>query len=99
MRRITKKEIEKRAIMEIINYFEQQIDAIIKQSVIELRKINELKKIQGLQTKKRIDQDCVRNAIKTINNNGHSSPSERTGGKIKKETEPEIHTQKNTEVV
>ena len=38
MHKITKKEIEKRAVMEIINYFEPQIEAIIRQSVVELNK-------------------------------------------------------------
>lgn len=55
MRRLTKREIEKRAVMEIISYFEPQIDAVIKQSVVELERINGLKEIQGLHTKVRID--------------------------------------------
>ena len=95
MHKITKKVLEKRAVMEIINYFEPQIEAIIRQSVVELNKINELKKIQGLHTKKRIDQDCIKNAIKTINNNGHSSVSKQTGGMIPKEKRNEKHPKKD----
>jgi len=85
MRHLTDREVEKRAVMELIDYFEPQIDTVIKQSVVELAKMNEIKKIQGLASKVRIDQDCVKNAIKTINSNGHSSLSEKTGGMVQKE--------------
>lgn len=90
---ITNKDIEKRAIWELIGYFEKQIDAVIKQSVIELDKLNELKEIQGLDTKSRIDKHCVRNAINTINSDDYSSASEGTGGIIKREEKIEKHSQ------
>lgn len=80
MRMITNKDIEKRAIWELIDYFENQIDAVIKQSLIELDKLNELKEIQGLDVKSRIDKYCVRNAIITINSDDYSSTSEEIGG-------------------
>jgi hypothetical protein len=89
MRRITKREIEKRAVMQIINHFEQQIESVIKQSVIEFEKINELKKIQGLHTKKRIDEDCIRNAIKHIYGKRHSDLPKK-GRKVIKEKKEEI---------
>lgn len=85
MRMMTNKDIEKRAIWELIDYFETQIDLVIKQSVIELNKLNELKEIQGLDTKSRIDKYCVRNAINTINSDDYSSVSEGTGGALKRE--------------
>lgn len=91
MRKLTDREIEKIAIMEIINYFEPQIDAVIQQSAIELEKLNKLKKIQGLNTKMRIDRVCIKNAIKTINSKRHSSSSEKTGGIPKKEGKFEKH--------
>ena len=94
MRKITKREIEKRAVMEIINYFEPQIDSVIKQSVVELEKINDLKEIQGLHPKIRIDQDCIRNAIKTLNSNSDYE-SQKNGGKYKKIGEKNVlHTPK-----
>lgn len=93
MRMLTNKDIEKRAIWELIGYFETQIDLVIKQSVIELNKLNELKEIQGLDTKSRIDKYCIRNAIKTINSDGYSSASEGTGGMIRREEEFEKHSQ------
>lgn len=83
MRILTKREIEKRAVMEIINYFEPQIDSVIKQSAIELEKINDLKEIQGLHQKVRIDQYCIRNAIKTLNSNSDCE-SQKNGGRYKK---------------
>jgi hypothetical protein len=94
MRKLTHREVEKRAVMKLIDHFESQIDAVIKQSVAELDKINELKIIQGLHTKKRIDQDCIKNAIKTINSNMHSNLSEKTGGNKKVGEINEKHPQK-----
>jgi hypothetical protein len=86
MREITGKEIEKRAIMEIIDYFEPMIINVIRQSEIELQKLNEIKKMQGINSKVRIDKECVINAIKNINMDNHSkSVSFDTGGMIKKE--------------
>jgi len=94
MRMITNKDIEKRAIWELIDYFETQIDAVIKQSVIELNILNKLNEIQGLDPKSRIDKECIRNAIKTLNSDGYSSMSERTGGITKREENFEKHSQK-----
>ena len=93
MRMMTNKDIEKRAIWELIDHFETQIDAVVKQSLIELEKLNELNEIQGIDPKARIDKYCVRNAINTINSDEYSSASEGTGGIIKKEGEIEKHSQ------
>jgi len=90
---ITNKDIEKRAIWELIGYFETQIDAVIKQSVIELNKLNKLNEIQGLDPKSRIDKECIKNAIKTINSDDYSSMFERTGGIIKREEKFERRSQ------
>ena len=95
MRKLTHREVEKRAVMEVIDYFEPQIDAVIKQSIVELDKLNVLKQSQGLAPKVRIDRECIKNAINTINSNGYSSLSEKTGGIIKKkEKKFEKHPQK-----
>jgi len=72
MRKITNHEIEKRAIMEIIKYFEPQIETVIKQSVNELEKLNECRIAQSLDPKIRIDEYCIKNAIKTINSKDDS---------------------------
>lgn len=94
MRKLTGREVEKRAVMEVIDYFEPRVDALIQQSIIELEKLNEIKKIQGLDPKARIDRDCIKNAIKSINSINNSSLSEKTGGMIKKkEREYEKHSQ------
>lgn len=42
MRDLTNRDIEKRAVMEFISYFEKQIDLVISQSVKELDKKNRL---------------------------------------------------------
>lgn len=73
MRKLTNKQIEKRAVMELITYFEKQVEKVIIQSKIELSKLNRAKRSQGIYQKTRIDKDCIVNAIKTINSNEHSS--------------------------
>ena len=93
MRMMTNRDIEKRAIWELIGYFENQIDLVIKQSVIELNKLNRLNEIQGLDPKVRIDKECVRNAINTINSDGYSSMSQGAGGMLKRERNFEKHSQ------
>ena len=100
MHDLTERDIEKRAVMEIICYFEEQMNMVISQSARELEKRNKFHDIQGVKKKQRIDSECVREAIKTLNNNGHSSLSERTGGIIQKvKKKNETHTHENTEVV
>lgn len=93
MRSITHKDIEKRAIWELIGYFENQIDLVIKQSVTELNNLNKLNKIQGLDQKSRIDKECIRNAINTIIANGYCSTSAGTGIITKRERTFEKHLQ------
>ena len=89
--------VEKRAVMELICYAEEQIDLVIRQSKKELERRNELCEPHGLKRRERIDDRCVKEAIKSINNNGHSSSSERTGGKTR-EAKTDKHSQENTEV-
>ena len=96
MHGLTKKDIEKCAVLEFISYFEEQMNMVISQSAKELDRKNKMYQNQGIKQKRRIGLECVKNAIKTINNNGHSSASERAGGKFKKESE--THSQENTEV-
>ena len=97
MHNLTSMDIEKRAVMEFISYFEEQMNMVISQSAKELKKRNKLNGVQGLRQCQRIDRECVRDAIKTINNNGYSSSSERTGGKPPKE-KIKKHSQESTEV-
>lgn len=84
MRELTGKDIEKRAVMELIGYCEALIDRVILQSVEEMNKLNKQKKIQSLYQKKRIDVECIRRAIKTINAREYPSSSEKTGGILSK---------------
>lgn len=80
MYEVTGKEVEKRAVMELIANIEFQVNAIVKQSMIELQKLNELRRIQKICPKERIDEDCIRRAIKTLNTGAYPIMSERTGG-------------------
>jgi len=61
------------------------IDIIIAQSIHEFDDLNSLRKTQGLPEKTRIDRECVKRAIKSINKDIYSFLSERTGGKIQEE--------------
>jgi arsenate reductase-like glutaredoxin family protein len=79
----TKKDVEKEAVIELIRYFEIQIDEVINQSIIELKKINQFKNLQGLKTKKRIDKHCIKKAINVINDKNNFSPV-KIGGEIQK---------------
>jgi hypothetical protein len=97
MHDLTEKEIEKRAVMEFICYFEELMNMVISQSIEELEKKNKFNEIQGLRQMERIDRDCIKNAIKSINNNNYSFVSEWTGGKSKKEIRKK-HLQESTEV-
>jgi len=92
MREITNKEVEKRAVMEVINYAEEQIDEIIFQCIKELEKLNELRQMQGINKKKRIDGACVRCAIRILYHENYSPLSEKTGGKQKKKKKIEKHS-------
>ena len=98
MRNVTGREVEKRAVSEFITYFEEQIDMVIRQSAKELDRRNGLEEIQGVRPQARIDRECIKKAIKNINNNNNRRPSKRTGGN--KEVKKKIpHSQENTEVV
>jgi hypothetical protein len=97
MHELTNTDIEKRAIMEFISYFETQMNLVILQSKKELNKKNELNRIQGLKEKKRIDFECIKDAIKIINNIQHSTNSKKGG--TKQEKKNNLQLPKNTEFV
>jgi Glu-tRNA(Gln) amidotransferase subunit E-like FAD-binding protein len=82
---ITRKHVEKSAVFELLSYIEEEMKKVILQSKIEHKKLNELKKIQGLYQKNRIDKDCIKNVIKTINRNSDSPSASLNGArKVKK---------------
>ena len=90
MRQLTQRDIEKRAVAEVINYFEPLIDTVIQQSNVELDKLNEYRIAQGLEPKKRIDQECIKKAITVLNSEKHS-PSIVYGGERKERKKCETH--------
>jgi len=97
MHTLIRTDIEKRAVMRFISYFEVQMDLVISQSKKELDKKNKLNKIQGLKEKKRVDEECIIDAIKIINNIYHSTNSKKGG--TKQEKKNKMHLPKNTEFV
>ena len=91
---LTGKPVEKTAIFELTTYFEKEIKKVILQSKIELTKINKLKEKQGLYHKNRIDQDCIKNAIKSLNEKNISNPaSTKDAGKVIKKRKESIEVQ------
>ena len=97
MHDLTNSDIEKRAVVELISYFEGQMDLLAEEIKKELEKKNAFYEVQGLKKKHRIDRECVRNAIKSINNKTNSSLSKRTGGNLPR-AKKEKHLPENTEV-
>jgi Glu-tRNA(Gln) amidotransferase subunit E-like FAD-binding protein len=87
MRELTKLNVEKTAIFDIINYFEPEINKVITQSVKELENLNKLKEIQGLYQKNRIDKECIQNAIKTLNKNNDTHPTQNSVRSVKEKKE------------
>ena len=98
MHDLTGVHIEKRAVMEFIRYFEEQMDRVISQSARELERRNGFNGIQGLRPNQRIDQECVRDAIKAISNNNNPSLPGRAGGNTRRKPENIKHPHENTEV-
>jgi len=85
MHTLTNREVEKAAVLEMFNYLEKLTDSVISQSIHEFDDLNSIRKTQGLPEKTRIDRECVKRAIKSINKDTSSVLSERTGGKIQEE--------------
>lgn len=67
MHELTGMNVEKMAVMELIFYLENLVDEIARQSVKEFHQLNNLRKIQGLYQKNRIDRTCISQAIKHLN--------------------------------
>ena len=89
MHSLTGMNVEKRAVMELIIYFEASIDKVILQAEKELEQLNSRKKIQGLYEKSRIDAECIQRAINNLNAGAYPPSSERTGG-LKQEGEKNV---------
>ena len=87
MHELTGLSVEKSAIFELASFFEDEIEKVILQSNKELKKLNDLKEIQGLYQKNRIDRDCIRNAIKNIYKEDDSYLPSNDGRKVKEKKE------------
>jgi DNA repair ATPase RecN len=75
--------VESSAVIELTNYFEEEIKKVVLQIKEELQKLNGLKEIQGLYQKNRIDRDCIKNAIKTLNTKNDSHPTQECVRSVK----------------
>ena len=93
MHDLTGLDVETTAVHVLTNYIEKEIKKVIIQSKAELKKHNNLKKIQGIYQKNRIDSDCLKNAIKTLNTNCDSKPASNDAGKLVKENKEDFEVQ------
>ena len=80
MRELTKRKIEKRAVFEIVNFIEEQVDKIILQSLKEFDDLNKARESQNMHKKVVLDAHCVKRAIKNIYSNNYYILPERAGG-------------------
>lgn len=85
MHKLSNKEVEKRAVMILIQHIEKIVDEIIFQGVKELDKSNQLRKIQGIDKKKRLDEYSINAAINNINLKQDISSTKIGGEKKEKE--------------
>lgn len=93
MRKLTNREVEKGAVLEIINYNENLTDKVIYQSMHELDALNTDREKQGLPKKTRMNRECIKRAIKSINDDMLTSLSERAGGTLSEKGEKNVeHT-------
>lgn len=87
MHELTGLNVETTAVHELTSYIGSEIEKVIIQSKTELKKLNNLKEIQGLYQKNRIDRDCIINAIKTINTKKDSRLTQNSVRKVKEKKE------------
>jgi len=80
MRELTKRKIEKRAVFEIVNFVEEQVDKIILQSLREFDNLNKARESQNMHKKAVPDVHCVKRAIKNIYSNNYYILPEKAGG-------------------
>jgi hypothetical protein len=66
LRKITGKDVDRMAVMELIIHLEQYVDQIAAQCIKEHENLNSMRKTQGLYQKARIDRLCILNAIKHL---------------------------------
>lgn len=90
MHELTGAAVEKAAVFELTSYFENQMTKVILQSKDELEKLNQLKKIQGLYQKNRIDRDCIKNAIKSLSEEDNSHLPFDGGSVVKEKKDKEV---------
>ena len=94
MRELTKRKIEKRAVFEIVNFIEEQIDRIILQSLKEFDNLNKARESQNIHKKVVLDAHCVKQAIKNIYSNNYYILPKRAGGDKREEgNEEDKHSQ------
>ena len=93
MHALTDCAIEKRAVFELASYLESQIVIITKIGEEELRRQNELRKIQSLPVKKRIGPKYIQEAIKNISIVSDSPKPEKAGGILKNKEVEKYGTQ------
>ena len=76
----TGQSVTKKAVFQLINYWEKQITENIEQLPHILQEINKNREIQGLEPLKRINTKMINEAIKTYKQTDANHSSEQNGG-------------------
>lgn len=92
---LTGQSVTKKAVFQLINYWEQQIQKNIEQLPNILQEINKQRETQGLDPLKRINKEMIEQAIHNYKNTDANTTSKNNGGKQqRKTTKNEIASEK-----
>lgn len=91
----TGQSITKKAVFQLIDYWEKQIQENIEKFPEILNEINEQRKIQGLKPKKRIDKNIVQQAINNYKNTDANTELQKNGGKQEEKQNKKLASEKH----
>lgn len=90
--RVTNKEVERRASIELADFLEKQVKNLVNQIGNMHNHLNKQREKQKLYTKKRIDKDCVEEVIKNLSLNNIIELPEKAGGKKEEKRKKNMQT-------
>lgn len=90
----TGQSITKKAIFQLINYWEEEIKESIEQLPIILNEINKQRKIQGLKPVKRINATIINQAIHNYKNTDANTSLKNNGGKQQEKQQKKLASEK-----
>jgi len=91
---LTGQSVTKKAVFQLINYWEEQIQKNIKQLPNILQEINNQRETQGLEPLKRINKEMIEQAIHNYKNTDANTTSKNNGGTHQKTQNNELASEK-----